>query len=161
LLSAVDDQVFGDSDVRYQAVNFSRKRHGFLTEKQSHILFLRLSGYTQLEIARELKISRASVSMIEGRARRLIQRARQTVQYFDEIQRQYGVRVDSGTRLQQVPMIVLQEADNQKIHLRSNMVEILRLVKKSKANSLGADGRLIDAIEFRFNARGKLTLVQD
>ena len=161
MLSVADDQVFNESGTPSLAVNFSRKRHGFLTEKQSHILFLRLSGYTQLEIARELRISRASVSMIEGRARRQILRAKQTVQYFDQIQRQYEVKVDSGTRLQQIPMIVLQEADSRKIHLRSNMVEILRLVKKSKANCLGADGRLIGAIEFRFNTRGKLTLVQD
>jgi TFX-like DNA-binding protein len=60
--------------------------------------------------------------------------------------------------LQQIPMIVLQEADKHGIHLRSNMVEILRMVKKLKANSLGTDGRINEKLIFNFNERGKLFL---
>jgi len=138
---------------------FSKKRHGFLTEKQSRVLFLRSRGFTQLEIAKQLKMSRASVSMIEGRARRQVIRARQTVQYFELVEKQYEVTVSSGVRVQQIPMVVLQEADKQGIHLRSNMVEILRLIKKMKASYLGADGRLSEKLLFRFNERGKLILL--
>lgn len=140
------------------ASSFTRRRHGFLSERQSLILILRSSGYTQAEVARELKISRASVSMIEVRARRKILKARQTVQFFELTQKRHEVRVDSGTRLQQVPMVVLQEADRCGIHLRCNMVEILRLVKKLRATSVGADGRLNRSILFLFNERGKLLL---
>ena len=104
-------------------------------------------------------MSRASVSMIEGRARKQILRARQTIQYYELIQKQYEVSVDIGVRLQQIPMIVLQEADRHGIHLRSNMVEILQAVKKLKASSLGRDGRAMEKIVFRFNERGKLSLV--
>ncbi len=138
---------------------FSKKRHGFLTEKQSRILFLRSRGFTQLEISKQLKMSRASVSMIEGRARRQILRARQTIQYFDLVEKQYEILVNPGTRLQQIPMVVLQEADKHGIHLRSNMVEILRIVKKMKGSSLGTDGRLTEKLLFRFNERGKLSLL--
>jgi HTH-type transcriptional regulator, fmd operon transcriptional regulator len=138
---------------------FSKKRHGFLTEKQSRVLFLRSRGFTQLEIAKQLKMSRASVSMIEGRARRQVIRARQTVQYFELVEKQYEVTVSPGARLQQIPMIVLQEADKHGIHLRSNMVEILRIIKRTKASYLGADGRLTEKLLFRFNERGKLSLL--
>ncbi len=138
---------------------FSKKRHGFLTEKQSRILFLRSRGFTQLEISKQLKMSRASVSMIEGRARRQILRARQTIQYLDLVEKQYEILVNPGTRLQQIPMVVLQEADKHGIHLRSNMVEILRIVKKMKGSSLGTDGRLTEKLLFRFNERGKLSLL--
>jgi HTH-type transcriptional regulator, fmd operon transcriptional regulator len=143
----------------HRFTEFSRKRYGFLTEKQSRILFLRSRGLTQLEIAKQMKMSRASVSMIEGRARKQVVRARQTIQYFDAIQKQYEVVVNSGVRLQQIPMIVLQEADKNGVHLRSNMVEILRMVKKIKSNILGIDGRLMEKLEFRFNERGKLLLL--
>lgn len=134
-------------------------RHGFLSEKQSRVIFLRSCGFTQLEIAGDLKMSRASVSMIEGRARRQVLRARQTVQFFELVQKQHEVKVNPGTRLQQVPMIVLLEADKFGIHLRSNMVEILRIIKKSKTACIGSEGRLCESLLFRFNERGKLTLV--
>jgi len=111
-----------------------------------------------MEIANEMGMSRASVSMIEGRARRQISRARQTIQYFDQVQRQHEVKIASGTRLQQVPMVVLQEADKAGIHLQSNMVEILRLVKKSKANLVGSNGRLMENLVIRFNDKGKVSL---
>lgn len=97
--------------------------------------------------------------MIEGRARRQILRARQTIQYFDLVEKQYEILVNPGTRLQQIPMVVLQEADKHGIHLRSNMVEILRIVKKMKGSSLGTDGRLTEKLLFRFNERGKLSLL--
>jgi transcriptional regulator len=96
--------------------------------------------------------------MIEGRAKKQVLRARQTVQYYELVQAQYEVVVDSGVRLQQVPMIVLQAADKHGIHLRSNMVEILRIVKKLKADCLGVNGRLTEKLVFHFNERGKLSL---
>lgn len=111
-----------------------------------------------MEIASEMGMSRASVSMIEGRARRQVIRARQTVQFFDQVQRQHEVNVLSGTRLQQIPMVVLQEADRAGIHLQSNMVEILRQVKKSKPDLVGSDGRLIQDLVIQFNDRGKLSI---
>ncbi len=97
--------------------------------------------------------------MIEGRARRLVIRARHTVQYFELVEKQYEVTVSPGARLQQIPMIVLQEADKHGIHLRSNMVEILRIVKRTKAGNIGADGRLTEKLHFLFNERGKLSLL--
>jgi HTH-type transcriptional regulator, fmd operon transcriptional regulator len=139
--------------------DYVTRKHGFLTPKQSRILYLRSYGFTQIEIAEQLGISRASVSMIEGRARRQVLRARQTIQYSEFVQKQHEVKIEIGVRLQQVPLIVLQEADKFGIHLRSNMVEILRQIKKSKGKNLGQDGRLSRQIVFRFNDRGKLTLL--
>jgi transcriptional regulator len=96
--------------------------------------------------------------MIEGRARSQVRRARLTIEFFELIQNQYEVSTESGTKLQQIPMIVLQEADRHKIHLRSNMVEILRMVKKLKTDSLSSDGRVNEKLIFSFNERGKLYL---
>ena len=158
MLVAQKTQILSESAADYFYSNLSQKRQGVLTAKQSKILFLRHQGFTQAEIAKELRMSRASVSMIEGRAKSQIQRARLTIQFLDLIQRRHEVQIDPGTRLQQVPMIVLQEADRLKIHLRSNMVEILRLVRKVKPSSIDKDGRLNDKLVLRFNERGKLSL---
>jgi hypothetical protein len=158
LRRALIQEQIADEPVFSAKSEFSNFHRGFLTEKQSQVLHFRSRGFTQREIAAKLKISRASVSMIEGRARSQVRRARLTIEFFELIQNQYEVSTESGTKLQQIPMIVLQEADRHKIHLRSNMVEILRMVKKLKADSLSSDGRVNEKLIFSFNERGKLYL---
>ena len=134
------------------------KSFGFLTEKRSRVLALRSKGYTQLEIANELHTSRANVSMLEGRAKKQVEKAKETLRVFDLSQTQHIVAIEPGTRLQKVPMIVLLEADKFQTHLQSNMVEILKMVKKQKPDSWSPDGKTIEEIVFNFNERGKLSL---
>jgi HTH-type transcriptional regulator, fmd operon transcriptional regulator len=134
------------------------KSFGFLTEKQYRVLALRSKGYTQLEIAKELHTSRANVSMLEGRARKQVELAKQTLRAFELSQTQHVVTIEPGTRLQRVAMIVLLEADKFQIHLQTNMVEILRMVKKQKPGSWSPDGITVEKIVFSFNERGKLSL---
>jgi Tfx family DNA-binding protein len=132
---------------------------GFLTEKQCQVLTLRSKGYTQIEIAKELGTSRANVSMLEGRARKQVENARETLRVFNLSQTQRVVAIEPGTRLQKVPMIVLLEADKFQTHLQSNMVEILRMIKKRKPGSWSSsDGKTTEKIVFSFNERGKLYL---
>src|SRR3984893_18521948 len=138
--------------------SFSNSRMGFLTEKQFQVLSLRSRGYTQLETSLELRISRSSVSMVEARARKQVQRARQTLKLFEMTQTQRIVAIGAGTRLQQIPLLVLQEADRYNVHLRKNMVEILRMVKKEKPRALTQDERTVKKIFFSFNERGKISL---
>lgn len=133
---------------------------GFLTKKQFLILCLRDRGYLQREIAAQTHMSRSSVSMIEARARRQLNKATQTLKVFElaRAQTQHIVTIEKGTRLQKIPMIVLGEADRFHIHLQSNMVDILRMVKKLRKRRF-ADGRTKAKIVFSFNERGKLSLL--
>jgi Tfx family DNA-binding protein len=134
---------------------------GFLTEKQFAVLSLRGKGFSQREISKELGLSRASVSMIEGRALKKVRRARETLDVYELTMRsQHKVIVEVGVRLQQIPMIVLQEADRHHIHLKSNMVDILRMVKKQKPKAL-SEGRTTEALTFAFNERGKVSLLSE
>ena len=141
-------------------LKYQQSSLGFLTRKQFQILCLRNRGYYQREIASELHLSRSSVSMIEARARRQIKKARQTLRICElaRAQIQHIVTIEKGTHLQKIPMIVLQEADIFDIHVRKNMVEILRLVKRSKADCLSA-GKTSKKISFSFNERGILSLL--
>ena len=139
---------------------FSGNRIGFLTEKQFRVVSMRSSGYSQREIGTELGLSRAAVSMLESRARKQVERARQTLRMYElATKAQHEISIEIGTRLQQIPMLVLQEADRSKIHLRSNMVEILRMVKRQRSSCLNEDGRTTQKLVFSFNERGKLFLV--
>ncbi len=135
---------------------------GFLTKKQFEVLCLREKGYLQREVANELCMSRSSVSMIEARARAQIRKARRTLQVFEKARAntQHRVVIEKGTRLQKMPLIVLEEADRLGIHMRSNMVEILRIVKRERSYCLSEDdGRTTARLIFSFNDRGKLKLL--
>ena len=135
----------------------SKSALGSLTEKQFRVLSLRSRGFSQSEIAHELNLSRANVSMIEGRAKKKIEKARQTLKVYNLLQTQRDVSIETGTRLLEIPMLVLKEADRAGIHLRSNMVEILRIVKGQASDFLSPDGRTIKKMVFSFNERGKLS----
>jgi len=128
---------------------------GLLTKQQYLVLKYRSKGLSQLETARELRTSRANVSMIELRARRKVRRARQTISAYQSVLSSHSVIIDKRARLQEIPSIVLHEGDKYGIHIKSNLVEIIRLVKSIKPSCLG-DGKTIRKLKFTFAQSGKL-----
>jgi Tfx family DNA-binding protein len=132
--------------------------HGLLTELQFKVLVCRGRGLTQSETARELRTTRANVSMIEHRARKRIELARETITAYHSTLTDHSVRIPKGVRSYDVPSIVLREADKYGIHLQSNIVEIIRLVRGLRPPVL-TTGRTTRAISLVFNQRGKLRAV--
>lgn len=128
---------------------------GLFNQKQLRILRLRARGFTQLEAAKELGTTRANVSMIEWRARKKLDKARETIQAYEALQSSHKVTVGKGTKLAEVPLMVLHEGDKHHIHIRSDIIEIVRLVKALKP-SVVRDGKTIRNLEFKINERGKL-----
>jgi HTH-type transcriptional regulator, fmd operon transcriptional regulator len=153
-LSGLQRQLSEESAKKFAA---PKLQLGYLTEKQFRILELRSRGFSQIEIARELNLSRASVSMIEGRAKKKVEKAKQTLKICNLIQTQHDITIEAGVRLLEIPMLVLQAADREGIHLRSNMVDILKMIKSRASNSLSPEGRTIKKLALSFNERGKLS----
>jgi HTH-type transcriptional regulator, fmd operon transcriptional regulator len=67
-------------------------KSGLFNQKQLKILRLRERGFTKLETAKVLDTSRANVSMIELRARRKLERARETILAYEDLQSTQAVR---------------------------------------------------------------------
>ncbi len=132
---------------------------GLLNQRQFRILKLRTQGLSQQEAAREIGTSRANVSMIESRARKKVERARETLQAYESIQTYHVITVEKGTKLVDVPSMVLLTGDKYHLHVQSNLVEIVRMVKSVKPGCL-KDGKTIREIKFRLNERGKLILLK-
>ncbi|MHB1868165.1 MAG: Tfx family DNA-binding protein [Nitrososphaerales archaeon] len=128
---------------------------GLFNQKQLKILKFRARGFTQLETAKELGTTRANVSMIEWRARKKLDKARETIQAYESLQSSHTVLVEKGTKLAEVPLLVLHEGDKRHIHIKSDIVEIVRLVKALKPMPV-RDGKTIRTLEFKINERGKL-----
>jgi len=81
-LTRIDFLIFEGSNVQ---LTISRIKGGLLKQKQWKILELRAKGFTQLETAKKLGTSRANVSMIEYRAKKKLERARETIQIYETL----------------------------------------------------------------------------
>ena len=130
---------------------------GSLTDAQYRVLAFREGGMTQRETAREMGTTRANVSMIELRARRKVAQARETLEAYRSTLTDHVIKVPKGTRFYEIPTLVLREGDRWGIHLQSNVVEIIRMVKDTKPSCL-AEGRTTRPISFVFNKMGKLRI---
>lgn len=132
---------------------------GSLTERQYRVLACRGKGLTQNETARELQTTRANVSMIELRAKRKVAQARETLRAYQSTLTDHSVLVSKGTRLYDIPPTVLREGDRYGVHVQSNIVEIVRVVKNVRPSCL-VDGKTTRGIVLVFNQKGKLRVRQ-
>lgn len=136
-----------------------RIRRGLFTVEQYMVLKYRARGFSQRETAEALGTSRSNVSMIESRAKKKLSAARATVRaYQSMLPTNYVILVGKGTRLQDIPLRILGEGDRRGIHLRSNVTEIIRLVKSVAPRHIRA-GRTTRELRFIFDTAGRLRLV--
>jgi HTH-type transcriptional regulator, fmd operon transcriptional regulator len=131
--------------------------HGSLTDLQYQVLARRGKGMTQQETAMEMGTTRANVSMIELRARRRVAQAKETLDVYQSTLTNHLIKIPKGTRFYEVPTLVLKEGDRWGIHMQSNVVEIIRMVKDVRPSCL-AKGRTARSISFVFNKAGKLRI---
>jgi HTH-type transcriptional regulator, fmd operon transcriptional regulator len=112
---------------------------------------------TQKETAKALGTTRANVSMIELRARRKVALAKETVDAYRSTLTDHIVSIPKGTRFYDVPPLVLGEGDRWGIHMQSNLVEIIRMVKDLRPPCLKS-GKTTRSIAFVFNRAGQLRI---
>ena len=130
---------------------------GLFTTEQYLVLKCRAMGFTQLETANSLSISRSNASMIESRARRKLESAKETLNAYELLLSNHSVFVEKGTRLKNVPSLVLNEGDRYGIHLKSNLIDIIRLVQNFEPK-VTVEGVTTRDLKFDINPRGKVTL---
>jgi len=130
---------------------------GLLTERQYQILRCRGVGLSQVETANKFHTSRANVSMIELRAKKKIERAKQTIKAYESTLTNHLVVVPERTHLYDIPSFVLAEGDRHRIRIQANIIDIIRMVKGANAPCL-SKGKTVRTIAFVFNQRGKLSL---
>jgi len=89
----------------------SISRTGLLTEEQLRVLGFRLDGLKQDEIAVRLGTTRQNVSLVEGRARRNLERAEATLKAYRRLRMAATVELKLNTHLVDVPRMLIDAAD--------------------------------------------------
>jgi Tfx family DNA-binding protein len=101
------------------------KVKSFLTEQQIRILSLRSKGLKQSEIADMIGTSRANISILERRALEKIEKARNTLLIWEQINSKLSVRVNAGEDIFTVPEKLFREADRLGIKVPYSTAEII------------------------------------
>ncbi|WP_297515327.1 Tfx family DNA-binding protein [Thermococcus sp.] len=125
----------------------------FLTEQQIKILRLRARGLKQSEIAELLGTSRANVSILERRALEKIEKARNTLLIWEQINSKVSVEVKRGEDIFDVPDKLFSKADELGVKVPYSTAEIIaflvehapvddRLAKRDFTLFLDANDRL-------------------
>jgi len=97
----------------------------FLTEQQIKILRLRARGLKQSEIAELLGTSRANVSILERRALEKIEKARNTLLIWEQINSKVSVDVRKGDDIFEIPEKLFKKADELGVKVPYSTAEII------------------------------------
>ncbi|AFK22316.1 Tfx family DNA-binding protein [Pyrococcus sp. ST04] len=97
----------------------------FLTEQQIKVLMLRAKGLKQSEIAEILGTSRANISILEKRALEKIERARNTILLWEQINSKVKVEVRAGEDIFAIPEKLFKEADKVGVKVPYSTAEII------------------------------------
>lgn len=101
------------------------KMRTFLTDQQIKILRLRAKGLKQSEIAEVLGTSRANISILEKRALEKIEKARNTLLLWEQINSKVTVEVKKGEDIFRIPDEVFKKADKLGIKVPYTTAEII------------------------------------
>ncbi|HHI00004.1 MAG: Tfx family DNA-binding protein [Thermococcus sp.] len=97
----------------------------FLTEQQIRILRLRAKGLKQSEIAEILGTSRANISILEKRALEKIEKAKNTLLLWEQINSKVAIEVKKGEDIFMVPDRLFKKADEVGVKVPYTTAEVI------------------------------------
>jgi len=101
------------------------KMKTFLTEQQIRILRLRAKGLKQSEIAEILGTSRANISILEKRALEKIEKAKNTLLLWEQINSKVAIEVKKGEDIFMVPDRLFKKADEVGVKVPYTTAEVI------------------------------------
>lgn len=129
----------------------------FLTAQQIRVLKLREKGLTQKEVAHRLGTTRANVSTIEKRAHVNIERARETLEEWEELLAPVQINIPEGTDVLEIPKKVFRQADENGIKIQADTLELITQIEKQKKDKI-KNRMLIEGLQIYISVTGEIIL---
>ncbi len=108
----------------------------FLTKSQVRVLKLRMIGFTQAEIAHNLKTSRANISILERRARENIARAERTLKLAEKLRAPVVIAIKKGDDILEVPKRLFGAADAANIRVKQSTTYIIADIQEMAGDKI-------------------------
>lgn len=106
-----------------------RKKYGLLTERQLEILRLRREGLNYKAIAKRLRTTPENIMILEKRAKKNIEAAKATLEFACSLGGGKIIELKPGTRMVDIPRIVLDEADKIGLKLKADFIRIYNEIR--------------------------------
>ncbi len=101
-----------------------KEKIGLLTERQLQVLSMRKMGKKHEEIAKELGTSPENIYILEKRALKNLKTAFDTIKAAISGNVVLKIKVEKGTKLIEVPSLLIKKADEAGIKLKGNFTKI-------------------------------------
>jgi Tfx family DNA-binding protein len=134
-----------------------RRTGGFLTERQLEILRMRRSGMSYDEIAKSIGTTKENVMILEKRAIRNIRLAKETLESASSIAGEEIV-VPKGTRLVDVPPLVVNSANSSGVKLSVNMPTLMAQLSGA-LRGVVSDGVLVEDVKIYLLPDGSVSII--
>ncbi|BBE41461.1 Tfx family DNA-binding protein [Conexivisphaera calida] len=134
-----------------------RRAGGFLTERQLEILRMRRSGMSYDDIAKSIGTTKENVMILEKRAIRNIRLAKETLESASSIAGEEIV-VPKGTRLVDVPPLVVNRANSSGVKLSVNMPTLMAQLSGA-LRGVVSDGVLVDDVKIYLLPDGSVSII--
>ena len=105
------------------------RKYGLLTEHQIKVLKLRSRGLSLREVASILGVSHQNIALTEKRALENIETAKQTLIAYKLATSPIKIIIDEGTKLIEIPRIIVEEADKAEIKVKGDFTLIFKLIR--------------------------------
>lgn len=129
----------------------------FLTETQERVLELREEGLSQTEIAEKLGTSCSNICSIEKRARRNIERARNTLNEVRIIQAPLTMKVAPGDDILDSIKSLFSKADEADLHVSLDTPELISKIEQESRDKLRGR-KVVERIEISLTSDGDVII---
>lgn len=137
------------------------RKHGFLSDRQFKVLQLRTEkGLSQAEVASVLGTTRENVTIIEKRARRNLRLAKETLRTYRLLLCVAKIKIEAGTRLIDVPGIVVKTGDNIGIKLKVNFTRVYDEIRFEAGDCISG-GRIVKPFTIAIFRDGSIEVVPE
>jgi Tfx family DNA-binding protein len=114
----------------------TREKSGSLTKIQLEVLRLRMTGLTQEEVATKLGTTRQNISLVERRARRNLEKAKETITAYRKLRTVATVTLPPTTHLVDVPRMLIDAADLAGVRISVDFSLIYKELKHDAKDSV-------------------------
>lgn len=131
------------------------RKYGLLTEHQIKVLKLRSKGLSLREVAFILGVSHQNIALTEKRALENIETAKQTLIAYKLATAPLKIRIDEGTKLVEIPRIIMDEADKKKLKVKGDFTLIFKLIR-FRARKCIAENKIKEPVMIIIDQNGEI-----
>jgi len=131
------------------------EKETILSKRQIEVLKLRKKDYTQAEISKMLKTTRANISALEKSALKNIKKAEATLKFAKFLDAEVWIKAGKGKNLNELIREIYVKAGKKKIHVEYTKPELMSALEKNCRDKIKGM-RIAQEMEIGITSEGEI-----